>query len=406
MKTFFLKATFSCLLLLLFNFEIIAQLNLVQDASFEDTTNTVNGLGQLSLKNWRNLDSNFINKSPFSYCSLFSQNVAYLLPTTQWFYQYPRSGNGCSAFDIVWSLDPFYKRSLARIKLSKILTSGNTYCAKLFVNPCEKSFCYFTDAFQMYFDNGQLDTIIAIDSVGPYTFVNPQVSNPVGNIINDTVGWTLISGTFVANGTEEFLTIGNFKSDAGSAKVFNPSAYVPPDTIYASGMLVDDVSVIPINAANWLHDTSCILGDSVYIGLPEYEYPDGMWYDLNMNFLKKGSGLKVKPTQWATKYIMQIDLCGIIRSDTLTVWAAPDGIEDLEGKRDIEVYPNPAKNVIDIKCMMIIGGSTKVEMYNSVGELVKSISLLSRRIKIDVSDLPKGVYFLKCEGIIKKVIID
>jgi len=399
------RAALSCLLL---SYAIVAnaQLNLVLDPSFEDTSFNVNGMGNTSLRNWKSLDSSRLIALYFGYFNYFNPDPDYTLPNNQWTYQDSRTGNGVIVFNILWYTSNWYKRSIARTKLKSKLLAGKTYCAKMYVNPCDKYYNYFADAFQMYFDNGMLDTIVAIDSVGPYTFVNPQVSNPVGNIINDTLNWTVISGTFVANGTEEFLTIGNFKSDAASTKVFNPASYVPPDTIYASAMLVDDVFVIPLDAANWLHDTTCILGDSVYVGLPEYEYPDGMWYDINMNFIKKASGFKVKPTQWATKYIMQIDLCGTIRSDTLTVWAAPDEVSDVNAKRDIEVFPNPAKNVIEIKCMMTTAGSTKVEMYNAVGELVKSIPLSSRRIKIDVSDLPKGVYFLKCEGIIKKVVID
>ena len=68
---------------------------MVQDPSFEDTTLTVNGLGQLSLRQWRNLDSNRINSMNFSYYSYTSTlNIGYSLPSNQWCNQTPRTGGG------------------------------------------------------------------------------------------------------------------------------------------------------------------------------------------------------------------------------------------------------------------------------------------------------------------------
>ncbi len=51
-----LRLIFS-ILILLFHHSANSQLNLVGDPSFEDTSSTVNGDGQQSLKQWRNLDS-------------------------------------------------------------------------------------------------------------------------------------------------------------------------------------------------------------------------------------------------------------------------------------------------------------------------------------------------------------
>ncbi len=395
------QAIINCLFLLSSIFAK-AQLNLVPDPSFEDTTGIVDGWGTTSLKQWHNLDSTKNYCAPFAYLSYITQAPPYSLPNSQWCSQNSLHGGGVVAFDFFWTNNPTYKRSLARTKLKGYLIAGKTYCAKMYVNASDKYYGYFTDGIAMYFDNGQLDTIATIwhDTSGVYTFVTPQVSNPTGNVLNDTVNWMPVSGTFVATGTERFLTIGNFKTDAATTKVFNPSTFVFPDTVQASALLIDDISVIPIDAANWLHDTSCILGDSVYIGLLGYEVPDGMWYDINMNYIGKGSGIKVKPIQWATKYIQQIDLCGIIRSDTLTVWAAPDGIGqfDIEANRKLEVYPNPSKDKIFIHSN---SGEDK-EIYNFIGQLIFS----TKANEIDVSKYSKGVYYLKCGVEVKKIIVN
>jgi len=43
---------------------------------------------------------------------------------------------------------------------------------------------------------------------------SPQVLNPWENLLDDKEGWTLISGTFTAQGGEKYLSIGCFRSDS------------------------------------------------------------------------------------------------------------------------------------------------------------------------------------------------
>jgi OmpA-OmpF porin, OOP family len=58
------------------------------------------------------------------------------------------------------------------------------------------------------------------------------------------MNWVAVSGTFVANGTETFLTIGNFKSDANTDTLRTPFS---SSTIGGwSQLLIDDVSVIEV----------------------------------------------------------------------------------------------------------------------------------------------------------------
>jgi len=379
-----------------------AQINLVPDSSFEDTTLTVNGLGQLSLKQWRNLDSNKLQTIAFAYFSYTStQNIGYSLPSNQWCYQHPRTGSGVIAFDFIWVNNSNWKRSLARTKLASPLIAGKTYCAKMYVNVEDKYFDTFTDGIAMYFDNGQLDTIVAMDSSGVYPFVNPQVSNPQGNVLMDTVNWVLVGGTFVANGTETFLTIGNFKTDSNTTKVVNFATHNPnsPWLYGASGLLIDDVSVYEITATNWLHDTTIVLGDSVNIGTGNGGI-DAQWFDDAGHEIGLGSGLWVTPTSGVTMYVQGIDVCVGMIYDTMYVYAYPLGISELGTANDeFLVYPNPTNNKFQIICKT---PNSKKELYNSVGQLVFS----TYSNEIDVSDYSKGLYYLKCGRYIRKLIVE
>ncbi len=71
--------------------------------------------------------------------------------------------------------------------------------------------------------------------------VVPQVENPSTNMLASTNSWMLVQGTFVANGGEAYLTIGNFRTDANTTWTnHNPSAPAPDYAYY----LFDDVSVV------------------------------------------------------------------------------------------------------------------------------------------------------------------
>lgn len=115
------------------------------------------------------------------------------------------------------------------------LTAGNTYYAEVYVIPVCGTFippCLwaFSDGMGILFTQGLPDTTGVSWSNLPYI---PQVENLSGNMLSDTVNWTKISGTFVAAGGENYITIGNFKDDAntqGSGFYFIDDVLVMQDT--------------------------------------------------------------------------------------------------------------------------------------------------------------------------------
>ncbi|MGQ0828229.1 MAG: T9SS type A sorting domain-containing protein [Bacteroidota bacterium] len=95
---------------------------------------------------------------------------------------------------------------------------------------------YATDGIGAYFS----DTAILTSSfvVLPFT---PQVYNPSGNIITDTMNWTKVGGSFIAVGGERYIIIGNFKNDlTTNTSIVNGSGMVQNN----GGFYIDDVSVM------------------------------------------------------------------------------------------------------------------------------------------------------------------
>jgi hypothetical protein len=394
------KLLWSSILVIAF-LNIKAQVNLIADPSFEDTAKYGCSGVTVALKHWKPLDSARLN----CMTTLFTLNDCLLggrkLPLNSYFYQYPHSGKSILNIDVYVTKIPGPPipqsiRGVARTYLRQQLIAGKQYCAKMFVNPFEKQ-SYFTNGMAFYFDNGQLDTIVAQDSSGQYPFVNPQVQCPF--IVNDTLNWQSFSGVFTANGTEKFCTIGNFLSDSNTQLQYNlgntTNQGPGQDSIgcYCSSMLVDDVSLIPVDISNWLKDEYCTINDSVYIGLPQYEVSDAKWYTINMQQISEGSGIKIKATQPVIQYIQAIDVCNSVRYDTLTVYAYPLQIDNyaMANNVPLQVYPNPAKNSLTVEKIY----NTSVSMYNVYGKLIATKNVINNAANFEVSALPKGMYVLK-----------
>ena len=74
-------------------------------------------------------------------------------------------------------------------------------------------------------------------------------------------------------------------------------------------------------------------------------------------------------------------------------------IEEVAGNNTSwEVYPNPAQGAIYIQHK---DGKTK-RLYNTLGQLL----LETNTPMFDVSRLSKGIYFVQCEGVMKKVVVE
>ncbi|WP_343644147.1 S8/S53 family peptidase [Chryseobacterium sp.] len=69
------------------------------------------------------------------------------------------------------------------------------------------------------------------------------------------------------------------------------------------------------------------------------------------------------------------------------------GVNDVKGDSEVNIYPNPAKTVVNIN----LGKASKavITIYDMSGKLVKTVNVNSKVNKIDISDLAKGTYMFK-----------
>lgn len=72
------------------------------------------------------------------------------------------------------------------------------------------------------------------------------------------------------------------------------------------------------------------------------------------------------------------------------------GINELSDDENIQIYPNPANEEITVAGTSLC--NSHMEIINSLGQMIYSDELTSQIKTIDISDFPKGIYFLSIKG--------
>ncbi|HYD22630.1 MAG TPA: T9SS type A sorting domain-containing protein [Flavipsychrobacter sp.] len=213
--------------------------------------------------------------------------------------------------------------------------------------------------------------------------------------MSDTLNWVKIEGTFTSNGTEKFITIGNFYSFANTNKIQLPDNGFNNSNIDWSWHLIDDVSVIESNLpAHAGPDVWMVQGDSVFVGRTPEVGLECRWY-IGSSVVDSGAGIWVQPDT-TTTYVVSQTLCGVVRTDTVTVSVFPVSINGITNSKQLSIYPNPANNILTVSQEKRIFYS--VNIINSVGQQVLSSLLNEKETRLDISTLPAGVYYLQLNG--------
>jgi len=256
MKRFFI-IIFLLLVFMGFDKHVNAQ-NLVLNPSFEMHTCPTDG----SMKDcmyWTFNDSLF-DVGGVSYCSRdCPYKYSSAIPPFNYYlgYQYPHTGNNMIGLFNNYYLDTtdFHEaldflafhdyREFINGKLGTVLTKGALYHIGCYVNLADSS-NLATDNFGIYL-SGRLHHINNNgEMVSEDSFVIiPQILNPQGKLISDTLTWTLVDGIYKANGTEKYLYIGSFKDDQHSVCSRDITKYHYSG--YANFYFVDDVFVERVN---------------------------------------------------------------------------------------------------------------------------------------------------------------
>ncbi len=224
--------------LFLFKNNILSQ-NLIQNGSFEYSTNynclgdfintstAFPGYGFHMLNNW-------IPISSPDYYQNSCNPLSYGTPINRPGNEVPK--NGISYIGLLGYYKPYENKEYIQQHLSVPLIAGNKYYTSFYVSRVER----FTMAIKnigAYFSVTQ-PTV----NTNPYISANPQITNQSVFLI-DTVGWTKIEAYFTAQGGEEYITIGNFNSNANTDTLYIGASNPLPSNPDGAYYYIDSVSL-------------------------------------------------------------------------------------------------------------------------------------------------------------------
>jgi gliding motility-associated-like protein len=285
-------------------------------------------------------------------------------------FQYARTGNCYVSFPTTYKnfsnsvIDTNYK-GYVQGKLSNTLITGKKYCVSFYVNLVNE--CQIAT-----------DKTGALLHANPYTcnvfprqaiLANPQVVSASGIIYKDTLLWENINGIFIANGTEKYISIGNFSTyNQLNIQWINPSG-----TLYGSDYNIDDVSVEELKDALCKGDTNICKGDSVLIGINETENATYNWLPTNGLSCANCASPKASPSSNIT-YTLTKQQCSYISTAKINIT-----VKDCNPTIEIpNVFTPNGDGINDTFNFSIVGASdVSFMIYNRWGNIIKNSTLIT-----------------------------
>jgi hypothetical protein len=399
-----MKKQISILILVCASLISEAQTNFVKNPSFEQYDTCPYQEAQITFsKNWQNtVTPNFVRGASY-YNSCAGSNIYTGCPINAAFYQKPHYGNGMSGTTFYYDKtppappppSPYDNRLYIQGFLDKTLSVGKTYCVSFWVNLMEAS-GYAHNMIGAYLDDGSINS--AVDSAGEAIYsVTPQIYSI--SVLSDTLNWIKVEGSFIAKGNENYITIGNFATDAATTKVIT-NYWLTFES--QSAYLIDDVSVIPIDLpADAGKDTWVEVGKQVQIGRVGDTTAQGLdckWYKKGA-LIDSGAIITVNANSIINAidtYVVVQNICGVIKRDTVNVKTTNVGIKELSFENAFSIYPNPSNGDISIKSFVFLKETISAKVYDLLGRVVhqEPLNFSNKEATLKLS-VPSGSYILE-----------
>ena len=375
----------------------ISQYNLVPNGSFEEVPNCTQFTDNIyDSPPWVN-PTEYGTPDLYNYCNLSS--IEYLNS-----FQMPHTGSGFAGFytgeQLIGLPNIYENKEYIQVELTDTMKTNEYYLIEYYLSLAEWG-RYATDNLGIYFS----DTAIYRVGVGfDFTLLDfPEQILPFGNpVILDTIDnfWYKVKGIYYADGTEKFMTIGNFNTDSSTNYLQYLSAPINQNGLSdVAYYYVDDISVIPLDSipgglpANAGPDQTIYIQDSVFIGQKISNMPAN-WFKLDGTPVAQNTaGVYVSPLE-TTTYVVTQTLNGVYSTDTVTVFVVGLGLEE-EKMPSLRVYPNPSAGTITLQCDKQNLAKSEINILDVTGKIVYTDNLTFSAGKITFDpNLLNGVYWL------------
>lgn len=308
-------------------------------------------------------------------------------------------------------------REYIQAQLNSTLVAGDSYCFSMEVRSkygAAGNVLLNSDGIGAYFHNLGVININTSNGgqqyLGPGSTINatPQVEQAAGTVITNAC--TVVTGTFTAAGTENYVTIGNFRNDASTTTSGSSSV----SYMYIDNLLLYDVTtVLPIElvqfSAKCAGNTQMTLNWSTATEINNKEFIiekslDGV--DYTKVGVVPGSGNSTITKYYSFKdevkeeavnnpifyyRLKQVDFNGTSSSPKI-IEVQPCNSHQI----DIVISPNPSNGKFNI--LNPSGIQIKYELYTSLGQIALSGETAEVLTTLDLTEVAGEVYFLRVQS--------
>src|ERR1700757_178089 len=373
--------------------------NLVPNGNFEIYDTCPNDISQITYAvKWYNAQP---NTSPdyFNTCNSYAN-----VPNTIFGYQKDCcGGNGIAGIYTFNKSFPSKANDYIQVMLTDTLKAGRKYLASMYVNACDV-YNYAIATIGMYFTNLSMPWPT---NVGFINQPNPQIKNTT--LLNDTLNWLVVQDTFIAQGGEVYLTIGNFSYDflSDTVKVYHMGFGTSNDNAY---YYIDGVSVYDITSSTcnnyWdagfnKHITT---GDSIGLGAINTDNSTFSWVNSlgGSTYLSSNNCASplAKPIVTTTYYVTKTCPNNNVFKDTVTVYVQQTVSinQIINNNIKINIYPNPSNGNLYVQYNLKQDALLEITDINNkiVGRynLPASLDIFN----ISNGNLENGIYFYHVVG--------
>ena len=308
-----------------------AQTNLISNPSFEDTISVPKTSNQInSCNSWSTQIASpdfFSAFSPSIHVTTFSTVVQ--TPKNNFGFQFPKNGfnyiglaTKSKGFSSNFSFANYYESIQG--KTTQALETNHVYDFKLYYSLADGS-GIASNQLQVYFTTNSF-TPVMFNYTDPNTYYNTlpvQIQNDTNVFMTDTMNWVPLQDCFIAQGGENFISIGNYRDGNRSkyidvVKNFNFSS----ELNNASYLYIDDLSLYDIGyysgKAAAKKDTVICNGVSYTIGNNLKDSANITWWPSAGLSCTNCLNPIASPTT-TTKYYVQKTLGCISSKDSITL---------------------------------------------------------------------------------------
>ncbi len=374
--------------------------NLVPNFSFEQYDTCVNGYGQIYLAvPWfqPNICCGPGGSSDFFAKCTNNPNIG--VPDNSTGFQNAKNGVAYAGIGV-----SFYGfndgREYLEARLKSPLIGGKKYCVHFYVSKADKAFDGI-DVIGAYFS---VDTLLYNDVTFFYLPYQPQVVNAPNNIITDTVNWVLISGEFIANGSEKFITIGNFFPDSlTNHDTTAGAAYYYIDDV--SVMLCDDTckETPPVAKFNY-SDTGLT---AKFNNLSTATSNNWLWYfgDGTSDTLQNPVHIYDSAGTFTVTLIACDSNCCNTFEGQVVVSEVGEGELGVGKNSEVQIFPNPASESVTI----FSNCDDELIITDITGRKIRDYKKFLNNLTLPMDGFDLGIYFFYfyCDGVpftVKKIV--